>query len=111
MESLTKENFWNELAEKYPAQMKKFCDWIDEYKKRINWNELFNKFYSTNGSAVPEIMNVPKYHDLPVAMQIGIFFQFTVEQEQNYLLDDAPRTMEAFVFCIKEWFIYNKELS
>ena len=27
--NLTKENFWNELSQKYPKGMKVFCDWID----------------------------------------------------------------------------------
>ena len=67
METLTKENFWNALQEKYPAGMKIFCDWIDGYKKNSSWYFLIGKDV--------------KYHHLPYAMQIGIWLQF--EREMN----------------------------
>lgn len=70
METLTKENFWNDLKEKYPEEMKRFCEWIDEYKKRVDWERLFAS--TINAQA-------PKYHDLPIAMQFGIFLQFAKE--------------------------------
>lgn len=41
-EPLTKENFWNGMMEKYPAAMQKFCKWIDEYKIREPWEQLFD---------------------------------------------------------------------
>lgn len=86
MESLTKENFWNELLEKYPEQMKVFCAWIDGYKKRVNWNKLFNSdsdYQNYEGKNAP----APKYHDLPIAMQIGIFMQFLAEQNPDCMKD------------------------
>ena len=73
-ESLTKENFWNELYAKYPKGTQVFCDWIDKYKKSVNWTDLFRDHL--NGDAK---FSSPKYHDLPYAMQMGIWFQF--EQE------------------------------
>lgn len=87
MENLNKENFWNELQEKYPDGMKVFCDWIDKYKKENNWNILFNngkqKNYGTNfnrptdknGNWTHDI----KFHDIPLAMQIGIWIEFVSE--------------------------------
>lgn len=65
IENLGKYNFWNEMVIKYPKIMGKFCTWIDEYKKKNNWNVI-------TGSNI-------KYHDLPLAMQAGIFIQFQSE--------------------------------
>lgn len=78
MDSLTKENFWNDLMAKYPEEMKEFCGWIDDYKIRVNWLPLFNvdsDYQNYLGKNAP----APKYHDLPIAMQIGIFMQFASE--------------------------------
>jgi len=75
--SLTKENFWNDLKEKYPYGVQVFCDWIDEYKEKVKWSELFNDgspHYAKMG------WHNPKYHDLPMAMQIGIWIQFVAER-------------------------------
>lgn len=86
---LTKENFWNELHEKYPLGMKRFCDWIDEYKKRVDWDKVFHvpQYEVWVGSPTgfmkkiggQEISPAPKYHDIPIGMQIGIFIQFQIE--------------------------------
>ena len=78
MENLNKENFWNELYEKYPLGMKVFCDWIDEYKKKNNWKMLFNS-NSEYQNADGKNAIAPKYHDLPLAMQIGIWIEFCSE--------------------------------
>lgn len=96
-ESLTKENFWNELYDKYPDKMKVFCSWVDEYKEKVNWEQLF-------GNAGK------KYHDLPIAMQIGIFIQFTTETERvrDFILDE-PESMQALADEIKMWFKWESE--
>lgn len=62
MENLTKENFFNEMYIKYPISMQRFCNWIDKYKKEVNWNELF-------GEKV-------KFHHLPISMQRGIWDEY-----------------------------------
>ena len=83
MESLTKENFWNSVYEKYTPQVQQFCDWIDEYKKRMDWNMLFNSdsdYQNAQGKNAP----APKYHDLPIAMQAGIFLQYVLETKREY---------------------------
>ena len=72
MEELTKENFWDEIYKKYPVEFKKFADWIDGYKKKNNWGELF----------------APPYHYLPKAMQIGIFMEFASLAKEVYGVDD-----------------------
>lgn len=86
MESLTKENFWNELNNAYPEQMKEFCAWIDEYKKRVDWDGLFNGLKGPFTSS-------PKYHDLPIAMQLGIFWEFSMESAYDYqFIKNCPNT-------------------
>lgn len=98
---LTRENFWNDLATWYPDQMKEFCDWIDEYKKRIKWNTLFaNTLMSSEESEI-------KYHHVPIAMQLGIFFQYTCESPHQYLLTEAVpeiEDMQDMVDAIHRWF-------
>lgn len=61
--------FWDKLKEKYPHAMKDFSEWIDQYKRDVNWNWIFNETHSTSA-------NIPKYHDLPDAMQFGIFQEY-----------------------------------
>jgi hypothetical protein len=89
MENLTKENCFNALTEKYPRAMELFCEWIDFYKVKNNWKELFNTFcegYSVRDS-VGNPFNAPKYHELPYAMQLGIWFEF-VRENGGYKWDD-----------------------
>lgn len=81
-ENLNKENFFNDMKKKYPEAMQKFCDFIDQYKKDNNWKELFNEGVSIM-MPLPRPMRTsvgktidPKYHDLPIAMQVGIFIEF-----------------------------------
>lgn len=88
--NLTKENFWNELYVKYPDKVQEFCDWIDEYKKRVHWDMLF--FNNRKASPQSKCRSNPvKYHDLPLAMQLGIFIQFRAEVmtlNNNWMIDD-----------------------
>lgn len=65
MKNLNKENFWNEMQEKHPITMKKFCIFIDEFKEKHEWNRMFN----------PKI----KFHDIPIVMQIGVIHNFFIE--------------------------------
>lgn len=59
--TLTKENFFNEVKEQYPNAMKHFLDWIDEYKKAVDWESLFGSI---------------KFHSIPYAMQYGIWIEY-----------------------------------
>ena len=83
---LTKENFFNEMMEKFPNSMKVFCEWIDEYKESVNWNKLFNDSYSQtniqrapNGEVCHIDFSAPKFHDIPHDMQVGIWIRFAEE--------------------------------
>lgn len=76
IENLTKENFWNEIEQKYPKAMKKFCDWIDEYKKKNAFEVLFACTIRTEWYPSHPIFRIPKYHELPLAFQYGIFCEY-----------------------------------
>jgi len=97
MKNLNKENFFNELTEKYPIAMKKFCDWIDEYKKSVNWNHLF-------GNDVRHISLHVKFHDLPYDMQSGIIIRFACEhfKDTDNAYIGVNEMKELFSSCIDE---------
>lgn len=69
MNNLNKENFWDEMEEKYPAAMHVFKGWIDLYKKEVKWDELFGE----------DILDPVKFHDIPFDMQVGILMRFSSE--------------------------------
>ena len=72
---LTKENFWDEQIENFPISMGQFRQYIDQYKKDNNWDGLFN----AGDRQLDDHFIAPKYHDLPYAMQVGIFFDWLYE--------------------------------
>ncbi len=72
METLTKENFWNEMEQKYPKAMAHFQNWIDGYKETVKWNY----FFGAGHNDAHNYHGAPKYHELPIAMQFGIFVEY-----------------------------------
>lgn len=98
MKSLTKENFFNELNEKFPKAMSHFCQWIDQYKISIEWHKLFP----------PGI----KFHDLPYDMQIGIIIRYATEVKANFIFFQKD-IKESFTLMMRfrEYEIkYNKKV-
>jgi len=65
MANLNKENFFNDLQQKFPKAMKHFCDWVDEYKEEVKWLEMFSG-------------NI-KFHDIPYDMQVGVLLRYLSE--------------------------------
>ena len=78
-DGLTKDNFWNSCTQKWPQATREFYDWLDAYKEAVEWVELF-------AARV-------KFHDLPRAMQMGIWIQFVLDNPFNTL---APRSLKEF---------------
>ena len=76
-ETLTKENFWNELEQNYPKAFNHFMKWLTKYKKENEWNELFNDFPAGTSTDCDIEFIAPEYHELPIAMQFGIFTEFS----------------------------------
>ncbi len=99
IENLNKENFFNELTEKYPIAMKIFCDWIDEYKKEVDWDYLFNE-----GEVKGDFKSAPKFHDLPYDMQSGIIIRFACEhfKDTDNAYIGVKEMKELFSSCIGE---------
>ena len=89
MDNLTKENFWDDLMLKYPNAMKIFCAWVDEYKKKVNWNRLI------------------KFHHLPIAFQLGVFIEFT--RERDMILFTPPHHMANIPKAIQDWFQFTED--
>ncbi len=75
MTNLNKENFFNQQMIETPKAMAMFCKWIDEYKKEVGWDYLFNNYNRIVGH--PEI----KFHDIAFELQIGVLQRFFREQE------------------------------
>lgn len=84
MNDFTKEGFWNPLSEKYPNSMKLFFNWIDNYKEENNWGDIFNEGDSNGDDGC--YRESPKYHELPMAMQVGIFLEFVEDTCNKYQL-------------------------
>lgn len=80
-QTLTKENFFNEMMEKYPKATGHFCKWIDEYKKAVSWNDLFR--------------GPSKFHDIPYAMQYGIWIEYCGQELSNFF--EQPEHISTFV--------------
>lgn len=77
MENLSRENTWEKFEEMYPRAMKNFHEWIDAYKIEVGWTHLFNPKYISvhiSGHAETKLTKDahPKFHDLPIEMQVGI---------------------------------------
>ncbi len=101
-EILTKENFWNQVYEISHGEMEHFCQWVDEYKKRVGWAGLFRSEYG-RGTA-------PKFHDLPIAMQLGIFYQYLQETDREpELFDTNPTNFVAVMQSISDYFIMKHD--
>lgn len=99
-ENLNKENFWNEVMEKYPLATNLFCKWIDEYKEAVNWNKLF----AANDNTDQLHSSKYKFHEIPYAMQQGIWIEFAndtlhrfyEQPEYEYRFDLAEDIKEVF---------------
>lgn len=74
MEGITKDQF-NQLKEIYPQAHHLFLAWIDEQKKILKWNEIFNSnsdYQDMNGKNAL----APKFHNLPFELQFGLLCKF-----------------------------------
>jgi hypothetical protein len=69
VQNLTKENFFDELRERFPNAVDHFCKWIDDYKVDNNWLAIFG----------PDV----KFHHLPFEMQNGIISRYELELHNN----------------------------
>lgn len=99
MNTMTKENFWNEIEQRWPGEFIEFKEWIDEYKKQVQWESLF--------PILPREHHYTaiKFHHLPDAMQLGVFIQYTKETPHRFdFIIEEGDTFEKIIENIKEWF-------
>lgn len=82
-QNLTKENFLDRMMQLYPNTTTRFCKWVDEYKEAVGWNKLFNDGIEryVPGSAFTATVYAPKFHDLPYAIQMGIWILYVQDME------------------------------
>jgi hypothetical protein len=81
MENLNKQNFFDAITKKYPGAMIKFHQWIDAYKKSVDWEKIFitPATYSYNKRFNLKMPETIKFHDLTYEMQLGILIRFVAE--------------------------------
>lgn len=75
MENLNKENFFNDLMERFPKAVGLFCAWIDEYKIEVDWDNMFYNHH--------RLLSV-KFHSAPIEMQMGILSRFFYEVDEKF---------------------------
>jgi hypothetical protein len=106
---LTKEHFWDKVLDESPIVMNKFLFYIDDFKKAINWDQLFNSGADTgmlkrgeNGYGHKKVLTIaPKFHDLPFCMQKGVIENFLISEKiqfySAYHPDDESKWMNHIV--------------
>lgn len=104
LEDLNKINFWQAVEVLYPKATAYFKLWVDGYKADNDWDDLFNDHDMDKnrdidfGNATYSCQS-PKFHDIPFAMQMGIFTQFLAEQGsevETMVKDMKDITLDAF---------------
>lgn len=75
IQSLTKENFFDELHDMFPDAVEHFFSWLNEYKKEVAWDELFGNVFPTTKKI--------QFQDLPFDMQNGIIARYELELYNN----------------------------
>lgn len=86
--------FWDHQAEVHPEMMKEFRAFCDNYKDDNDWDKLFNAgaqmtaFYSAT-KTTQCATTAPKVHDLPDAMQMGIFMAWQATKDEDPIVAEG----------------------
>ena len=90
--NLNKTNcFTKEWEQRFPNVAKHFKEWIDTYKKQIDWNDLFQ--YAGGIST--------KFHDVPIELQYGVICKWLNSFRWSYTLNcpiEADCVNNAFIW-------------
>lgn len=81
MKALDKK-LWIELAARYPDGIKIFQEWFENYKERVNWQKLFGEVITPH-----YVHKGPDFEELPEALQLGIWQEFTRGMNHQPKLD------------------------
>ena len=107
MRKMSKGEFWDAISDKYPEEFADFAEYVDEYKRREGWSKLFDERIVMGMGRM-----ITKYHDLPNAMQLGIFIQYTVESGLSFIHPEfIPQIMDDYIGSIEAWFVAVRELN
>lgn len=91
MNNLNKQNFFNEMGDRYPFAHHLFLLWIDEFKNKIGWKSIFNE--------------QTKFHDLPFELQFGILCRLlggkTHKENGEFKFDINEMRGELTTFYVK----------
>lgn len=108
--SMLKDSFWAEIKERWPGEFERFTAWVDDYKRKEDWDQMFPPTIIVGGKNGPLESQTIKFYRLPSAMQIGIFMQYCIEENHRYeLLEGQPKSMGKLVDMVKEWFCEEHE--
>lgn len=113
MEKMTKSGFWDQIERDFPELMADFKSWVDEWKRRVDWEHLFpfQLVGRTDDIMGKYYEQYPlKFHHLPNAMQIGIFIQYTIERGGASFFGNYWN-MEDHVNGVRAWFHEEKRLA
>jgi len=103
-DNLNKADFWDHIYAKYPKATDHFCKWIDAYKEAQGWDNIF-------GSSI-------KFHDVPLAMQMGIFVTYYFDMYEGapeFIVEAGDIDVDGLaqslrhIFEIREYEINNPE--
>lgn len=96
--------FWVAMKQRYPQVMELFLEWVNSYKLDNHWKQLFNYSLDAKRDIPGLIIITPKFHDLPIAMQMGIFMQFMAEHNPDPEVSDDPMAgAEEFIENELKW--------
>ncbi len=93
MENLNRKNFFDALSKRAPLALNKFQEFIDGYKREINWQKLFNTNF------IDRNIN---FENLPFEMQIGILNKFFKEYAGSMLDETHEGYLQYFYDLEKE---------
>lgn len=103
---------WDVLTDRYPIAVEHFKKYIDDYKGKVIWDQIFDPNYSYNKKHnLPTNLNSPKFHNLPIELQVGVVIMFISEMNiiptiYNYLGRGSGALttnsyIELFDFCFQ----------
>ncbi len=76
---MSKNDFFNVMEKDYPQAMVMFGKWIDDFKEKIDWKNIFPMETSINAEGILEGKSTKKFHDLNFYLQDGIMRLFFMQ--------------------------------
>lgn len=94
MDNLNKENFFDAAGRSFPLAMDSLLQFVDRYKLANTWDKLFNGGFFVQYTGPQKQFEVytkaPKFHDIPLAMQVGIIIEWIEQLRENGYIGVPP---------------------